>query len=434
MEKDFASIGYYEPGFIHLRVNTDKSLSDINKLKDDPSTIKYYSNFFHEYIHFLQDITTTHGLLNFINAIEHIRNSNKIILQDAKSEFNIPLKQNNHYNLLTNTQLRKIYYGDSAYAEDVAYLSYKSHIEKVVTNIGETLDVDKYIIDYYDNKAQTKMHFHFGSRCIKEYMTHALQNKLFPGTKHAAIPYNIVELIIQKEYPILLNDKSLIIALCDISLMSYHPAQFFFFNIERMKNETEWTPTDVDSIYRFAYDDLTFNHNGQVENVYSLYDKISNDALGCFKDSLAADIFQDNVAWFEEILKEAKTLRFSSLEFFNHLVDSEGILSNKFISILRKMGSPFMTNVLNEGFFMPPEKLLGLDIQPYYPKVFQAIILTYGGYKNCNLYDFCDSRKDKKITNSYCSTSPWLRIKEPEGCPYSLIWHTWGLDNKTPKF
>lgn len=432
MEKEFAAIGYYEPGFIHLRVNTEKSLSDINKLKEDPLTIKYYSNFFHEYLHFLQDITTTHGLLNFINAIEHIRNSNKIILENGANTFKIPLQQNNDFNLITNTQLRNIYYGDRTLADNVTYNSFDFETVNLSDKVGRTIPARKCMIDYYDNGAKTKMKFHFGSRCIKEYMAHTLQNRLFPGTNHADIPYKIIDQIIQKEYPELAVDKSFIIALCDISLMSYHPAEFFFYTIDRMKTSINWKPTTTQSIYQFAYQGLTFNHNGQVESVNSLYEKTCNDALGCFRDSLKADIFKDNVTWFEEVLKEAKKLRYQSIDFFNNLVHSEGVLSSKFIDILKELGSPFMTNSRNEGYFMPPEKLKNSDIHPYYPKVFQAILMTYSGHQNCNLYEFCNTRTDIKITNDDCNSSPWLRIKQPEACPYAQIWHTWGLDEKIP--
>lgn len=87
MNKEFSTVGYYEPGFIHLRINTTEDLDDLNKLKDDPTTLKCYSNFFHEYIHFLQDITSTHGLLNFVNAVEHLRDANKTVREDGNAEF-----------------------------------------------------------------------------------------------------------------------------------------------------------------------------------------------------------------------------------------------------------------------------------------------------------------------------------------------------------
>ncbi|MBY0425661.1 MAG: hypothetical protein K2Q22_08505 [Cytophagales bacterium] len=433
MEKEFESIGYYEPGFIHLRINTDQSLSDINKLKEDPSTIKYFSNFFHEYIHFLQDLTTTHGLLNFINAIEYLRNSNKVVLEKAEKIFDVPLKLDNTYNIFTNIELRSIYYGDRrSNAKSVTYQSFTSVNQNVIDAAGVILTVPKYIVKYFDNGAQTNMQFHFGSLCIKEYMAHALQNTLFPDTIHDDIPYSIVELIVRKEYPPLANEKSFMVALCDISLMGFHPAQFFFFILNKMNTTKGWSPKDVDSIYEFAYSDLTFNHNGQIENVYSLYDKINNTAFGCFKDSLQAEVFEDNVVWFEEILKEAKKLRFYSIGFFDQLIQSPGILSSNFLSILKNLGSPFMTNSLNHGFFMTPENLKSLNIQPYFPKVFQSILRTYSGHKSCSLYDFCNSREDMKITNEKCISAPWLRIHDPDGCPYAQIWHTWGLDGVIP--
>lgn len=434
MDKEFATVGYYEPGFIHLRINTSDDLNDLNKLKDDPTTVKYYSNFFHEYIHFLQDITSTHGLLNFVNAVGHIRDANQTVREDGKAEFSIPLQLDNKFNFLANAALRSIYYGDRTLVRSATYLDFKIIDEKIKVNTGAEVIVPKYIVNYFDNGAKTKMSFHFGSRCIKEYMAHALQNQLFPNTLHDDIPYTIVELIVTKEYPALAKDTSFIIALCDASLMSYHPAQFFFNTLERMKADSAWQPTDVNSIYNFGFNQLTFRHNGQIETVASLFDKMNLMAIDHFRDSLQAEVFKDNVTWFEEIANEAKKLRTTQMGFFTKFVASTGVPSPLFIEIVKKMGTPFMTNAQSKGYFLPPEKLRTLNIFPYYPKVFQAILGTYNGHKECSLFSFCETRTDTKITNEKCLTAPWTRVKDTKDlCPYAQLWRTWGLEDEIPE-
>lgn len=185
-------------------------------------------------------------------------------------------------------------------------MDYKIVHKKIKVNTGEEVTVPKYIVSYFDNGAMTKMSFHFGSRCIKEYMAHALQNQLFPNTPHNDIPYTIVELIIIKEYQALAKDTTFIVALCDASLMSYHPAQFFFNTLERMRDDSTWKPIDVSSIYDFGFNQLTFQHNGQIETVTSLFDKMNLMAIDHFRNSLQAEVFKDNVTWFEEIANEAK--------------------------------------------------------------------------------------------------------------------------------
>ena len=78
---ELETLGYYEPGFLHLRVNTDFDLSDLNTIiKNDK---KLFSTFLHEYIHFLQDVTTTTGLTYSIFYISLIKDINWNIINSC---------------------------------------------------------------------------------------------------------------------------------------------------------------------------------------------------------------------------------------------------------------------------------------------------------------------------------------------------------------
>src|ERR1044071_3828277 len=105
---DFATLGFYEPGFIHLRINTNEDLSDLINLAKCTISAKWVSTFLHEYIHFLQDITSTQGLLNFIHVVESLKNANKQVNEAAQADFPIPLKIRNDFNWGTNTKLKSI--------------------------------------------------------------------------------------------------------------------------------------------------------------------------------------------------------------------------------------------------------------------------------------------------------------------------------------
>src|ERR1039457_620984 len=178
-DAEHAPLGYYEPGFIHLRVNTTEELNDFNKLGENAATAKWVSTFLHEYIHFLEDISTTHGLVNFILAVEYLKNANKQVLESQQAEFKIPLKITNTFNSLTKDALRSLYYGDNnSSAESITYLEYFTENQDVTTNEGKVITVPKYKTRYDDNCAQTKMVCRFGSLQLKEYMAHAIQNQL----------------------------------------------------------------------------------------------------------------------------------------------------------------------------------------------------------------------------------------------------------------
>ena len=109
--KDFEPLGFYEPGFLHLRINTDEDIFDLNEMATNPDKVKYFSTFLHEYIHFLQDISTPSGLMAAHFYIDFIKDANWTILHDGKNTFEIPVEISNVNNVEANYKLREVYRG-----------------------------------------------------------------------------------------------------------------------------------------------------------------------------------------------------------------------------------------------------------------------------------------------------------------------------------
>ncbi len=431
LDSEYADLGFYVPGFFHLEIVTREDLNDFNRLAANGASAELISTFLHEYIHFLQDTTSTHGLVNFIYYIEYLKNANNQVRENAHAEFHTPLKITNTFEHLTNTALGRIYYGTTSQAKNVSYSNYFANNVNITTNVGKAICAPQYQVRYCDRGAQTNEVCHFGSLHLKEYMAHAIQKQFSPDRNHSDIPYVLVELIVRKEYPLLAADNSLIIALCDAALMHYHPAHLFFDSLERMKL-AKWLPTDVASVYAFVFDDLELNWAQQTETFDSLHKSTASSAIEHFRDALKADIYRENVRWFEHVIGEARNLRINHPGFFTKLVESPGILSPLFHHTIDVLGIPFMTNALGKGYFLPPKKLDNLKIQPYFPKVFQAICATYKGKVACLLHSFCSARPDKNVTNDHCLKSPWERVNLSELCPYAQMWKAWGLIGKRP--
>jgi hypothetical protein len=429
-EAEFSMGGFYEPGFLHLRVNAggNVNLNDITKV---PAP-EWVPNFLHEYIHFLQDITSTHGLLNFIKAIQHLKNANKQVLEAPQAEFHVPLAITNKYNHITNKRIGDACYGDRSHSTSIKYLNYRQKTEDIKTGSNELLSIEHYQVSYHDEGAHADTECHFGSWHIKEYMAHAVQRRFAPATSHDDIPYSLVELIVQKECPRLARDSALIIALCDASLMDYHPARLFFHTLERIKMNPEQSPESVDNVYEFAFTGQEHDDGVKTETVHSLFLARADQAVEEFRDALSGGIFKDNVAWFEELISEAKKLRLFHRGYMTKLVDSPGYLSKTFFQILKTLGIPFTTDTEFKGHFLAPEKLHALNILPYYPKIFQAIRGTYSGSKQCSMHFFCTADAINAITNDDCLHKPWARVHAAQLCPYAQIWKTWGLQDKIP--
>lgn len=428
---EFDLRGYYEPAFLHIRINTDDDIFDLNKLLKEKKNIDHLSTFLHEYIHFLQNITTTSGLIISGLYINFIKDIAWDIRHDNKDSFEVPVTVNNTNNTQVNNSLQSQYRGDDEGPGLIMYDNYVVEEVEMIDREGEVIHPKRYRVNYYDSRTREYKSTYFGSLFIREYIAHAVQSKFTPEIEHPDIPYLIAELIVKKEYPALALDPFFIVALCDASLMSFHPAQTFFTTIERMKKES-FLPRDPDEVYQYAYSWVMLHLKGSSISAEKIFDDALKFALEQFQDSLKSKIFKPNFIWLTYILEEAKQLRSLPGSFFCRLVREKEKLSPLFFGLVRTFGTPFFTNRSEKGAFIPPQNLKHLPIQPYQLLAFKAVTNVFGGQRSCSLYKFCKTRPDKDITSAHCKTAPWEKINDPELCPFAQLWKTWGLSGKKP--
>jgi hypothetical protein len=429
---DLETLGFYEPGFLHLKVSTEYDIFDLNELSKNEKTKVHFSTFLHEYIHFLQDITTSSGLTSSSFYIDLIKDVNWTIRNDGKSEFEVPYKFNNLNNIEANIKLRTIYRGETEGSSFAKYDYYKIERDNITDKDGNVKSPKKYKVFYYDIKTRELKNFYFGTACLKEYIAHTIQKKYLSTTEHDDIPYLIAEQIVKKECPSFGSDSNNILALCDACLMCLHSAEMFFNTIDRIKKEN-FTPTKTLDVYDFAYLELSFQGQMGTFTIDSLFEEMIYQTDSQFKDALQAEIFIPNYNWLNLVLKQARELRLNHPNFMTELVENEGKLSTLFYEIFKRIGTPFFTNLKEHGGFVPPSDLYGLTYQPYQLLVFKQIINIFNGDSSCSLIGFCKSTPNKDITNKLCMTAPWDRVKESELCPVGQLWKTWGLIGKIPK-
>jgi len=120
-ELDFR--GAYDLGFFHLNINTPEDIFKLDELYRDcsPEKVQVFSTFLHEYIHFLQDVTTISGVHMVGLIIDFIKDVNGDILSDGKATFKVPYTFSNSFNSKTNKALIAIYRGSS---DPVDYAKY----------------------------------------------------------------------------------------------------------------------------------------------------------------------------------------------------------------------------------------------------------------------------------------------------------------------
>lgn len=422
-------LGAYEPGFLHLRVLTEEPIKDLNELlRNDPKT---FSTFLHEYIHFLQNITTTTGLQESILWIDYIKHVNWVVRHNTNEEFLTPFALDNTSNVKVNIELTSIYRGAKTNVAKVIYQDYSVETVTVKDMNGTMVRVNKYIVNYTDYAGATPRSFHFGYRCIKEYVAHAVQCQFEKDKQHDDIPYVICEMIMEKECPQLRGNTEAMIALCDACLMSYHPAQIFFETLARMKKQGVF-PSTAKQMHHYVYDRVTFKYGSRVETVNSLFEAQGLIADGLFREALMSDPLQPTHSWTQYIITAGHTLRMQHPDFISNLVTPDGKLSETFWLVAQFLGTPFFTDKRFNGNFIYPHGLDQSTVNPYIGIALIAIINVFHGANRCYMHQFCKSKPEGDITNEHCLSAPWMRVKESNLCPLATLWKAWGLEGKFP--
>lgn len=426
--------GYYQPGFFHILVNTELEITDLNKLASQQETINLFSTFFHEYIHFLQDITTVSGIINAGHYIDMIKDFNMRIRTAKDNQFEVPIEVNNTYNVEANIRLRQLSRGDSVFNDTrfqkVRYDGYVINEVEIQDKDGNIKKPKEYKVFFQNIHNHNTYSFVFGGTCLREYVAHTLQHRFMPQTEHPDIPYHIAELIVFKECPTFPKDELFVAALCDASLNSLHPSEVFFSNIARINNQS-FVPKDIKEVYDFVENNLGFESNGELMDMPSLYNMVLNFTKGQLKDALKSEIFVNDLKWILHILSLGQELRMQERGFMISLVESENKLSQSCLSIFKKIGTPFFTNSNFQGGIVPPN----LQVVPIQPNIFLAfseILKVFFGAQKCELFKFCKSSPSGDITNEDCNCAPWNRINLDQLCSFAQLWKTWGLAGKTP--
>jgi hypothetical protein len=359
-----------------------------------------------------------------------IKEVNHEIINDGKPDFKVPFAFTNANNIQANKHLRNIYAGHMGAIDYIRYDSYEVLHQVVKDKDSNEFYPEIYRVYYY-NRSMTRQSFDFGWLCLTEYVAHAVQNKLAPGTDHADVPYVVPELILEKEYPEFGKDTMMIVALCDACMMSYHPAQLFFKTIRQMKAD-QFRPKTTGEVYDFIYSKITFKSGTQNIKANQLFSQSIDLALKQLTDALKSDIFEPNLKWVKHLFTEARNLRLENPDFITMLVKAPGLLSDQFYQVFARLGTPFFTNKKDSGGFVPPRNFDADGIQPYQLLVFKEIINVFHGKRDCGLYHFCKQSAAKDITNEHCRTAPWNRGIEKDLCPFGQFWKTWGLNGQFP--
>lgn len=435
-ERRYANtLGFFEPSMFHIHLAYDVKLDD---WKNWPDEVLF--TFFHEYIHFLQDLTTTSGLYNIYVLDEVLKYYVNYIYGLPKGSFRLPIPViDSGDNVLNNIKVRAktaVCVNQLADNEkDNLIVSGRAVVNTNVLNLdGQQINLAEVTVPTNLGKnitltadEITESMAYLGQKIA--YHTELIQGKVRLSPPN--YPYHTVEqLAIYYNSPLMKSDEFLF-TLCDFALMYQHPAKVLVQFLEIVENNPKVTD------YRAAI--KHFQNNGLNVDGYSnavAFEDIGKQAFTCAFNGLRSRFKGKEHAslcnWFTEVMSKAFSIRQNTPFFMTDMVLKGNARTNPYFEFLMNfLGSPLLSDNSNKTFFYNATKER-LNVRRLSRlKAAGNILFTLAGNGfECELYDYCKAAGH--CVNDNCKTRPWTRAKRFCACPYGFLWMGWKLKDYYP--
>jgi hypothetical protein len=424
---------YYKPAFFNMKIDLPIDMEDLKTIPEGAMGL-----YFHEYIHFIQDISTIYGLSNMSIINYYIQSCAHYIEKKKNHSFDVPIelekivdKSNNNDYGLSNFKLKPIYIGSPIQTKSKKITDFDYKIVKY--EYEQNKKIDKVIISFTDTENGIKRELEFGGNHVCEGMAYLCEQYNYENIlpKAEEYPYLIVKKIVEKDYPEILDDKILLIAICDISLMSYHPGLSFIRILKYIKDDSFFKiERTIEEIYSKCLEFIKGNHI----DFNILVDNVKNEISKYFN----AVYYDDIKEWIELMFDRIKIFRTEIPSFIIDIVVYGKPNTNKFFaSLFRLIGSPLVLNGEDVGTIGLPFKFNPTS-NNFNPEIFLAInqvlkIFIMDKPIQCELKQFCLKSENLNLNvDKNCDIAPWKKAKDEHLCPVGQIWHHWALKDFSP--
>ena len=418
------TLGFYSPSFLRMHVGTNLSLVNLNAINDDFTESVYL----HEYIHFIQDLTTSYGLSNICITVDYLKFVNNYLIKQPKGNFVFPVLPipNAPDNVHANLEFSKIYNGSGD--NDEVVLTGHQKLNTTVTTNSHTQTVPYIQVDYKTNSGHIG-DFEFGALCIVENMAFIIESECYANCEPSPdLPYKSAEKLVELIFPAFGSYRLNVLALCDASLKTFHPGPFFYDTLINIR-DNKIPITKPEDVYDYC-NKTVINFNG-ISDFNSLLDKMRIDAIAQINGYFNDPQFQPIKQWLEKMINSAVDYRLANDTFPLEIARQGKFSTNKALAnFLSKVGTPLITNDIPETTLFDPH--IGATT-PNYSTIWaidQIHSVLWGWQRNCDLLDFCKLSGVK--TDARCTVEPWERHLETT-CAFGQMWRHWGLTGYKPQ-
>lgn len=373
------------------------------------------ATFVHEYIHYLQDISTVYALTLYQHRAKLLQLNLAVAQREEVVKIPISLEECGIPNVYAKTEELSFYEGDKLEKKI-------HHINEIQIGNEEILDeiLKEYsdcknvkipaILIYYDDKDIPTT---FGARYIMESMAYLIEKNCFGAdTREKEFPYNVCEIICEKIYPELLLYPQCIVGLCEIALMYEHSGVAFYLILLELKKKK------LDSLNIISYLENLINCNIK---------KLEEINVSLVKN--IDFLFPPNLKYMDVPNEYIKTIFRCGLEYRkkNHLFITNMFFEKDPLNCIKTWMEYFPTPM----FFDKKKQLYGNNDEIIKLLIPLALLEYFEYPKNgCSLFEYCKDSKMKNANEDVCKKEPWKQCLNNEICPLAWYFVRFDLENK----
>ena len=407
----------YKCNFFHMYLDGESPISETGSFHK--VSRKDYASFIHEYVHYIQQITTPYGLKysSYFN--------NKYLLYREKinscAEIHLPLDideeiepaQKMEKELGGKNGCRFFNRGSINDIEiDVREIEY-----------AEKLDTSVKIGVYdFENGRVFEDGFRFGYWGVVESMAHMVQSLINPELFHSKVPYQSAQLICGKIRPDLEDDIRLLISVCYVSLYFNNPGCAFF---EILKSIPQGGENGVE-LYKRYMRDYSRNFRGKEMQNYRMMHIIMDD----FAYRLGA-LVGDQLIYYKNVFDRCKRESSKGDSFFLNILYYGDIGAiDDLCKILKHYGYPAIDSLSNDIVVPRDSTTKAPYLETASLIALELLIHRFeekDGTTICLRFPICDKDRGNDNVEEFCVNHQWLKEKP---CIFKGGLQYWQWENK----
>lgn len=417
-----AIAGSYQPGFLQIKL-TQSFDGGVGRFSQKDLGI-----FLHEYIHFLQNISTPWGLYMSMVQYQTLAKTFAFI-QESSQEIELPLRISDA-ELDRKWRIIKLGNGYYPFSWEDEHICRKIDRSKdiVIHRTKEQIGSNQFpqiTLDIFFQDG-TMRSIELGAVIINESMAAMYQMMVDPTAAHENndLPYNIVQILCEKHFPNIAGDRRKLISICYISLFSMSPAEVLFDQFDYANRHPSVSGETL--FFEFVTNSKIESSDGVTLGVELFMDRLIN----MFKE-LLKKILDVELDYIEYVLERVRLSK--HINPLLSVIHQEELTPALIESMVNVLGLPFTYNEDGQLFLPKSIKDPTKDSEDVMRLILHGALFKHITSPNpfycCPLKPLC-VKSVPPIEKDECFDFPW----EGKECPITPLTDYIGMKRKLFKW